>query len=171
MTVCKTGSNEHNTVYIYQRTCNVDVSWPDTGGNILSQERLLADSLEPAWSQDRQTRLQLYQEIKTTADELLEFQKRARKTLKKIIPGTGMATATPATGKCHSLIWFECSKGCKTCDDVFNHRPNAVRTGESNIDSTGLFAAEPIVPNTMGIEYTGTRRKHPKPEKKRGGTP
>jgi hypothetical protein len=156
LSVSKTGSGEHNTVYIYKRTSNVAVSWPDTGCNILSQERLLADSLEPAWSSNREDRLQMYKRLKTTTEGLLNLQKRARKMLKRIIPGTGMAAATPATGTCHSLIWFECSKGCKTCDYVFKHRPDAVQAQKSSIDGKGLFAADAILANTMVIEYTGS---------------
>jgi hypothetical protein len=158
--VTKTGSLESNTVYIYQRTSVVAVCWPETGGNILTQQRLLADSLEPAWDTCQDTRRKLYQGIKTTTEDLLEAHKRSRKTRMARIDGK--KTSTQPRGKCSSLMWWQCARACTTCDHVFQHRPDAVRAGESGINHTGLFAAEDILANTMVIQYTGRWLKEPK---------
>jgi hypothetical protein len=157
MKVTKTGSGEQNTVYIYERTSLVNVYWPEeTRSNILTPERLMAESLEPAWGESQQARLAVYERLKTTTEDLLKFQLNRRKWLMKLTPGTQRATATQVSQKCNCLMWFECPKGCTTCDNVFEHRPDDVVAGPSNIHGTGLFAANPILSNTMVVKYTGT---------------
>jgi hypothetical protein len=153
--VIKTGSNENNTVYIYKRTSWVKVYWPDTDCNILTTEKLKTDYLDPAWGKCEEARWKLYEGLKATTGELLTAQKKARKLLMSRQKGKKPTVTTQPRGKCSCLVWWECSKHCTTCVSLFEHQPDAVKVGNSDINGKGLFAAKAIPRNKFAIQYTG----------------